>query len=233
MGDPIKGVPFDIWSVFFTVFGVIYAIIVGFILFDTPDSYNDLKYAMRDELNAIQDVRDLAIYLREQSEVTKQLLQRVNEYVDSVVNREWKNRIESASPAEGDTSPEIRKIMRTVDKIQVKDQNDELAVDHLIKKIGDLTSYRTKRWHNASDRLSPMLRLLVIFLSSILAIGFILLHTDSVWLHIFLVSAITFSISVTYQVVQELNRPFKGAWSLRKKPFIDLKDSPSETFSDI
>ena len=50
------------WGSFFTVMGVVYAIIVGFLLATVLTRYSYLTQAIESELNAIECIRDSLIY---------------------------------------------------------------------------------------------------------------------------------------------------------------------------
>jgi len=51
------------WGTFYTVFGVLYAIIAGFLIIEALGKYNKLHEIIDEEINNLQDIRDLAIYL--------------------------------------------------------------------------------------------------------------------------------------------------------------------------
>jgi uncharacterized membrane protein len=50
------------WSSFFNVFGVIFAIIAGFLLVTVLSRYSNLNQTIEDELNAVESVRDFLVY---------------------------------------------------------------------------------------------------------------------------------------------------------------------------
>lgn len=224
LGSELEGVQLAVWEVFFSVFGVIYAVITGFLLFDILTSYNSLLYTMRDELNAIQDVRDFVLYIQEQSSVASRIRRNLTKYVDRIVEEEWDNMRQNHDPLKADTSPALYQVMHAVNEIKVRDQNDSIAVTHLMDIVANLTTFRTKRWEFASDILSPALKFLMMFLSVVLVVGFILFHVDNIWLDLFMVFAITVATHLVYQVIADLNTPFKGLWSIDKAPFEALRD---------
>ena len=50
------------WGVFYTVFGVLYAIIIGFILISALGKFDQLKSAVDSEVSEIQNIRILLSY---------------------------------------------------------------------------------------------------------------------------------------------------------------------------
>ena len=52
----------DAWGVFYTVYGVLYAIIIGFILISALGKFDQLKMAVDSEVGEIQNIRILLSY---------------------------------------------------------------------------------------------------------------------------------------------------------------------------
>lgn len=57
------------WGAFFTVFGVLYAILVGFLLVTVLNRFSSLSQVIEEELNVLEDIRDFTIYLDGQANV--------------------------------------------------------------------------------------------------------------------------------------------------------------------
>ena len=57
------------WSVFYTSYGILYAIIIGFILIGALGRYEQLKLAVDSEINVIQNIRDFLIYFSDTSSI--------------------------------------------------------------------------------------------------------------------------------------------------------------------
>ena len=51
------------WGVYYASYGILYAIIIGFILIGALGRYEQLKLAVDSEINVIQNIRDFLIYL--------------------------------------------------------------------------------------------------------------------------------------------------------------------------
>ena len=88
------------WGVFYTVFGVLYAIIIGFILISTLDKFNNLKRSIDSEVNEIQNVRVLLKYFSNlQKEVINNVRKSLLNYVNSIHSSEWGNMIKKSISA--------------------------------------------------------------------------------------------------------------------------------------
>lgn len=92
--DPLKGTAFanpSIWEVFFAVFGLIYAIIVGLFIVESYRRWGQLSSIIHGEINAIGDIHDCLSYfdnskknLRAKIGITNELLN----YVE-IVENDW------------------------------------------------------------------------------------------------------------------------------------------------
>ena len=86
------------WGVFYTVFGVLYAIIIGFIMISTLEKFDQLKLAIDSEINEIQNVR---IFLKYFSDTQQKIINNVRKallsYVNSIHSIEWENMIKKES----------------------------------------------------------------------------------------------------------------------------------------
>ena len=101
------------WSSFFTVFGVVYAIVVGFLLATVLTRYGTLSQAIESELNAIECIRDFLAYFDESQADIKQTIQvALQEYAQSVADVEWQEMSQPGTQVNSDTSPQLYELMR-------------------------------------------------------------------------------------------------------------------------
>ena len=59
------------WGVFYATYGILYAIIIGFILVGALGRYEQLKLAVDSEINVIQNIRDFLIYFSDTSSIQR------------------------------------------------------------------------------------------------------------------------------------------------------------------
>ena len=110
------------WGVFYTVFGVLYAIIIGFILIATLDKFDNLKRSIDSEINEIQNVRVLLKYFSDsQMEVINNVRKALLSYVNSIHSIEWENMIKKESLPE--FSSELENVIGSVSHLKSEDEN--------------------------------------------------------------------------------------------------------------
>lgn len=240
----------NIWDIFFTVFGLIYAIMVGFLLLDVLNRFHAMSSIIQDELNAVEDIRDFLIYLDKNEQTKISIKGNLQQYVNSVADQEWPIMVagrsqgllrsfqlgsrnhqdieDHVSQLDSDTTHELYEIMRAVENIEIFDQSDTIALSAIIGKIGDTTSFRTKRIELSRQTLPPTLRFLIIFMSFVIASGFLFLNVESVWIHSLMVASINSAMHLLYMVISDLDQPFSGLWSINSNSLKHFEESLRE-----
>lgn len=226
----------ELWGIFFTVFGIVYAILVGFLLLECLNRFNTISTTIQDELNAVQDIRDFAIFVNGNEGAKQRIRDTLSAYVKSVVDRGWpgmgqiqrerrgllslfSNSKKESPTLESDTTPELYEVMRAVENIKIIDQSDSIALSAIIGKIGEVTSFRTKRVELAKQSLPPTLHFLIIFMSFILGLSFVLMDVSSVWIHALMIVSVNTAVHLLYMVISDLDHPFEGVWNISSDPF--------------
>lgn len=213
-----------IWSMYYQVLGVLYAIIVGFILAELLTRFHSILTNISNELNSLEDIRDFLIYVDYNEDVKKNIMSAIYYYLDSVINKEWEVMSHNTINISSDTSKELFDIMRAIEDIQIYDESDEVALSAVMQKVSDVTTYRTDRLERAKHKLSPVLYTLIIIMSIALVIGFILININNLFIHGFIIVAVVTIIYVIHIVINDLNHPFSGLWNITNKSFIEMRD---------
>lgn len=215
----------DVWGAYFAVFGVIYAIVVGFIFIRVYDRFHEIGRTILDGLSTVANIRDYLVYVDKNQETKREIRRCLFDYVRLVVKREWMEMEYTVKrQTSSDTSPELYRLMETVHQIKVTNESDLIALDVLIRKIGELSALRTRRLELSDEQLAPILRFLILFMSVTLAVGTILMNVESVWMHGLIVFSITGAVHILYIMISELNHPFAGYWQIDISPYTEISN---------
>ena len=207
------------WSAFFSVFGIVYAIVAGFLLVTVLSKYSDLSQTLENELNAIETVRDFLIYLDDEQNVVKMSIKNaLSHYTTSLLNKEWSEMSDPREPMDSDTSEELYEIMRKSKNITVHTENEVIVYTTIIANISDITKLRTRRIALANERLPPRLKLLMIFMSVVILAAFMLLGVQNIYIHLTILVSLCISLHLLYMVIEDLNHPFYGIWNVNRMP---------------
>jgi hypothetical protein len=210
------------WSIFYSVFGVLYAIIIGFLMLEALSKYNKLSELIAEEINNLQDIRDFTLFLNCDTKVIDKISVELSEYAKSVIDKEWQ-KMESGSKTEDcDTTKELYEVLHAINNVDVSSKTDELALKIIMSKMAEVTTMRTKRLSVAQQKLPIQLKGLLYLMSTISVTGLIFLHVDSLFIHMFMVMSLLISVHLLHMIISDLDNPFKGSWSLTPELFIDF-----------
>lgn len=215
-------VSLQVWELFYSVYGVIYAIVIGFILAELLTRFHRLMTCISNELNAVEDIRDFLVYVDKNEKTKLEINKALLRYVTVVVDCEWELMKTCHSSFDSDTSAELYQLMEAVENIKKYDDSDGVALAAIIGKISDVTTFRTERFERSRQRLSLPLHILIVFMSFILVSGFVMMNIPSLWVHTFVIFSVVTSVYLLYLVIDDLNHPYEGVWNITDRPFRDV-----------
>lgn len=212
------------WGTFFSVYGVLYAILAGFLIVEAISKYNSLQAIMDDELNNIQDIRDLAIYLDCDKSVTKKIISELIDYLNYVAHSDWIGMQGGCKALDADTSREMYEIYAAINEIERSEKGSEISLKILMSKMVEITTLRTKRISLAAQKLPDSLKLLMTIMSSVLVVGFLALGVHNLVLHLMMIVSILASVLILHGIILDIDQPFDGTWNLSPEPYLSLKN---------
>jgi ABC-type multidrug transport system fused ATPase/permease subunit len=211
------------WSSFFTVFGVVYAIIVGFLLATVLTRYGTLAQAIESELNAIECIRDFLTFFDESQAETKAAIQKaLHGYAQSIADVEWQEMSQPGTQVNSDTSQSLYELMRACRHLNASAETEHLALAAIVNDVSEVAKMRTRRICLANEQLPPRLRLLVIFMSIVLVVGFAVMGVANPWIHALILVSITVSVHLLSMVLDDLDHPFYGVWNIDRSALDEL-----------
>ena len=218
-----------IWGGFFTVFGVIYAIVAGFLLVEVLGRYSTLSNTIEAELNAVECLRDYLVYLDDDQHSEKsEIRASLRNYLISVRDEEWPAMSDEDNFVDSDTSEELYAVMRAVKKIVSHAHIDSVVLGSLVEKISDTTVQRTLRISLSNQRLPDRLRLLLVFMGIVLSIGFLVVPVVSIWIHLLMTTTLAMAVHLLNLIIDDLDHPFFGVWNLDQQALEQLIERLSD-----
>ena len=217
-----KAVDISILETFFGAFGTIYAIVIGFVIFQVLDYYNQLKSHISSEINAIQNLRDFLAFIDDHDPEVKETLERIDDYVASIIDEEWPNML-AEEKTNMDTSDALYQVIKSVNGIEPQNQSDLVALEKLIQTISEISTHRTHRLKESrTNRLPPLLKQLVIILSSFIILAFTFLPLEDMVVKVIFTSAMTFAVTLIYFVILDLDSAYTGSWAVTNDRYKEL-----------
>lgn len=231
----------EIFEVFFSVFGVIYAIVIGLLMIEVIQRYHNLNSIVSQEINTLQDIRDFLLYLDNNHTARKKILESLLVYVKWVISKEWPNmksktKLKSKKQIDSDTSKHLVELIKAVHEIDVDNNiSDIIALKSIMDKVAKVTTYRTDRLELSEEHISLPLRLFIIFMSAVVIgmISLMLIECILPMVSILMVCASVTAICGLYLFIIDLNRPFGGFWDISDRQFVNLRINLEKTLNDL
>lgn len=203
------------WNSLFAVFGVVYAIIVGFLLLIVLGRYSSIAQVCEEELNAVECLRDFLVYFEDRAEAGPQRVRAaLAAYARSVAEREWEEMSRDRPALDSDTSEELYAVMRACKDLEISRPIEEPALASMLDVLAELTRIRTRRIALGAERLPPRLRLLLAFMSCGLVLGFAALGVVHAAVHVGMTVAVALSVHLLHLIISDLDHPFHGVWNV-------------------
>lgn len=229
--DPLattKATDMQTLEIFFSVFGLMYAIIVGLLIVEAHRRLRELSSAIESELNAIADIHDCLEYFDDSGQnlsVKEKITDSLCAYVKSM-EKDLQRMKDTAGrfkiPRFRDRG--IRNLILYVDKLATKDKNDEHALGAMVSKICELTTSRTNRLESGEQCLPSGFYLLILFMSVIIVVGTLLLNVAGVWTHGLIIFATTIALAALFLLLYDMDRPFIGSWTISTESLDHLRE---------
>lgn len=215
----------DLWGIFYSVYGVLYAILAGFVLIDVFTRYNHIASYMQEEINDLQDIRDFIRLLSDKNNGdVKKITEYIAKYVKEVISKELIER-KKREKIEGDTAEEIYHILRLMQNLKMKSEGDKIIGNLLFEKVASVTTLRTKRIDLSAQHLPLQLKLLLNFMSIVLISGFVFLPTVNIFISLLIIVSLSISVHFLHLVLYDMDTPFKGKWNLGQKMWNEFLES--------
>lgn len=203
-------------SAFLTVFGTLYGIMTAFVVFEVWNQYNETKTLVEKEAQGLERLFRLTLYFRDVP-LTKKMKDAIEKYAGVVIKGNFKN---AAMGMRGSESARLfREISRVIRDVRFDDDHDSVVFSRILEHYGELSLTRTERIDQALTRLPSILKVFL-YSSSLFAIGtFIIMPFESFYYSFWSVAVTGFIQSMIFQLVEDLDNPFKGTWNITAEPF--------------
>lgn len=203
-------------SAFLTVFGTLYGILTAFVVFEVWSQYNHISELIDKEAQGLERLYRLTLYFRD-DELTNKMKSVIKDYATLVIQAKFQHLGTGKRNVENGLA--FRKMSEIIRDIEFDDDHDSIVFDQILGHYGDLAQTRTQRLNQSLARL-PFLLKIFIYLSSVFALVVFLFMPFSTPVYGYLsVLIIAFLQAMIFQMIQDLDNPFKGHWNLTPEPF--------------
>jgi uncharacterized membrane protein YdcZ (DUF606 family) len=215
----------DVLSPVFATAGVIYAVLLGFLVVAVWQSYDDAKGTIQDEATSLTTLYRLTAGMRHPEERAA-MRSAIRVYTEAVINDEWKTQAVT-----GTASPQTRKAMGSIYhqfSVMPLNESGSQVNGEFLRTASQITIDRNRRIVEATEHLSWVMWL-GLFVGGFVVVGMTcILYMEAAWPHVVITGVLAALIGTLLFVTMVLDHPFVGPLALDSSPLeyaVTLYDS--------
>ncbi|WP_117211549.1 DUF4239 domain-containing protein [Allorhizocola rhizosphaerae] len=196
----------DVAAAIFSMVGVLYAVILAFVVIVVWENHNGTGAEANVEANEVSRLYFTARALPEPQR--KEMMELARDYAGTVAGEEW------ALMAQGQSSPKARaqvaRMRVVVQGMQPTTARDEILMSNSLDAINALVDARRARTGALTSPVSPIMWIGLIA-GSVITVAFTFIFDHSRYLlHLLMVGSMAALIAFTLWIVRDLSLPFAG-----------------------
>jgi Protein of unknown function (DUF4239) len=215
----------DVLSPVFATAGVIYAVLLGFVVIAVWETYGNAKDNVQSEATNLTTLYRLTAGMRHPDERIF-MRKAIREYTEAVISDEWKTQA-----ATGSASPKTRASMGAMftefSRMPLSTTGSQINGEFL-RTLSTIVEERNRRIVQASEEL-PWAMWLGLIIGGAITVGMtFILYMERTWPHVVISSVLAALIGTLLYITIIFNKPFVGPVALESGPFeyaINLYDS--------
>lgn len=199
----------------FNAFGLIYAVLVAFVVFATWTEYDNSKKNVDRESIELTDIYNNSKALPEEFRQKANLLMKA--YAEDVVYDEWKKLEDGLISDKADGS--FRKMWEFYITIDVNKLKNEPAYRETLKHLNDALEHRRMRHFDANNNIPGIIWSVLLFGAFVNIIYTYFFFAKNINHQLLMSSALTILNTLILYMIFLLDNPFRGYMKVDAKPF--------------
>ena len=205
----------NVSSSYFNTIGTVYAVVLGFMLFDVWGDFQNAARTVEMEAGALAEIARISSGYA--PPLRASLQKAVHDYAQAVVDYEWQ------AMQEGGTSPQAAqaysKLWQIITSVKPISQWEIIMHGHVIDAAMDLMKHRRLRELKARSSLPPILWI-VLWVGGIITVGFsCFFGVEQDHMHLFKIVCLTTMVFIVVFSVWEIYGPFQGSVTVTPDAF--------------
>ena len=218
----------EVAAIIFNAFGVLYAVVVAFVVFVTWSGYDDATKNLQLEASQVIDIFHSADAFP--GPASKVIRDGLISYANSVHDDELR-RMAGGDISVLSTGP-LRDLIAVFDNMEDKAlPNRELYMESL-RRLNNLAEYRRLRIFAGNNTVPPMIWLILLVGGLITVLYTYFFGVRNVRAQGIMTSALTIMISLTLFLVYVLDHPFTGTCRVSARPFSEAMELMQKEYSE-
>ncbi|MEK6964015.1 MAG: DUF4239 domain-containing protein [Nanoarchaeota archaeon] len=202
-------------GLFTSIFGTLYGILMAFIIFEVWAQFNKTSQLFDTEAVGLERLYRLTLYFRKPS-LSLEMKAAIKKYIEAVSLDFNKLRLGERGKMSGKIFRELSKVIRT---INIKTDREKIVFQRMMESYGHLTDVRVERISQSLTRLPTLLKVFLYLSSFFVLLTFLVMPFASLMYSLLSTGMFSFILAMIFQIVEDLDNPFTGFWSLTPEPY--------------
>ncbi len=207
------------WQI--SVIGVIYAVMIGFMLGSVWGNYQTAEANVDNEANALINLFRTADGLP--AAQRKAVQTAASNYATAVLTQEWPAMSRSQVPRAG--KPYIKVLWTTLTRTPTQNYLQQVSLQQSMQELSNLTVHRRMRILESMTGMPNMLWTVLVIGGMITTAACCLIGTENVSLHYSLIFALSLLISMALIAIADIDRSFQGSVHVSSYAFTRAQNS--------
>lgn len=205
----------EVGGFIFNAFGLIYAVLIAFVVFATWTEFDNSKKNVDRESIELADIYHNSKALPEQ--YRQQVISLLNTYTESVINEEWQ-RMEQGEASERsiESFNKLWTFFATIDRSLLK---NEIAYQETLKHMNDAGESRRMRIFDSTNNIPGIIWVVLLFGAVVTVIYTYFFFAKNMRHQFVMTSALTVLNTLILYMILLLDNPFLGYMKVDNKPF--------------
>ncbi len=205
----------EVGGMIFNAFGIIYAVLIAFVVFATWTEYDESKKNVDQEAIELSDIYHNSKALPEQYK--SQVAPLLKAYIDDVINDEWKM-LDDGEPSgkARDSFNKIWTFFTTIERSQIK---NEIAYQETLKHLNDVNEKRRMRIFDSKNNIPGIIWVVLLFGAVVIVIYTYFFFAKNIRHQFVMTSALTILNTLILYMIVLLDNPFRGYMKIDFSPF--------------
>lgn len=206
----------EVGGFLFNALGLIYAVLIAFVVYATWSDYTDAKGYCDREANSLQDLFLNSEGLNENAQL--HIKNKIFDYLHDVINEDWPMLgIDKGNPKSKEKLIELWKIYLSIDTL--KNEKEKILLEQSLLKLNDITDFRRLRILSSQDHIPPVIWT-VIIIGALTSIGFSLFFgTRDLKIQAAMTTLFTMTNLFIFYLIFCLDHPFTGDIKIKPDSF--------------
>jgi hypothetical protein len=207
----------DVAGFIYAVIGVIYAVLLAFVVVAVWEIYRDAQAKVEVEVKHMADLfRDVATL---SPEMHKKVQEEIVNYAKIVTDHEWELMADGGHSEEALAS--VHRIFKYYKEFSPQTEYEKIWYAEQVSELNDFSDARDMRIISSKASV-PSFMWTVLILGAVITIGFsFLFGTENSKAQALMISALSGIIMLVLLLIVAMNHPFRGSVSVSPEPFIE------------